>query len=132
MSAAQRETSRLLRNQRERFDLAQSNFCESVRRPVLVHKLPVAVDYKRLQVIVRVAAFVAGRSVSHFEIDNLFLGLVDQSVAVASAGFEASAHTRRESGSTLVGVQGWMSLQNVDELVLLGMSMTQRRYRLGS
>src|SRR6266542_2036226 len=104
----------------------------SVRRAILVHKLPLPVDHQRLQVIVWVAAFVARRSVSHFKVDNLFLGFVDQSMAIARARLEPNTHARREPGSTFVGVKRWVPLQDVDELVLLGVSVAQRGHRPGS
>jgi len=105
---------------------------QSVRRAIFVDKLPLPFDHQRPEVVVRVTAFMASSSVAHFEIDNLFLGFVDQSVIIASANLEGHTHTWQKPGSTFVGVRRRMPLQSVDELVLLGMSVAQRRHRLWS
>src|SRR5947208_572396 len=68
----------------------------SVWRAILVHELPLPIHHQCLEVIIRVAAFIARRSVSHLQVDDLFLGFVDQSVAVASARLEPSTHARRQ------------------------------------
>jgi len=96
-----------------------------------VHELPLPVDPQRLQVIVRVAAYIARRSVSHFKVDNLFPGFVDQPVAVARTRPEPGTHARRELGSTFVSVKRRVPLEDVDELVLPGVSVAQRRRRPG-
>src|SRR5262245_25185642 len=66
----------------------------SVRRAILVHELPLSVDQDRHDVVVRVAAFVAGSAVSDLEVDHVLAGLVDESVAVPRAFPEAGAHSR--------------------------------------
>src|SRR6185369_10413138 len=100
-----------------------------VRPAILAHKLPRSVDHQGLQVIVRVAAFVARRSVSDFKVDNLVPGFVDQVVAVAGSRLEARTHARREPRSTFVSVKRWVPLQDVDELVLLAVGVAQCRHR---
>ena len=100
-----------------------------VRRAILVYKLPLSVNHQRLQVIVWVAAFITRRSVSDFEVDNFFLRFVDQPMAIAGASLESSTHVRRQSHLTFVSVKRGVPSHDVNELVLLGMRVTQRRRR---
>src|SRR6185503_18829067 len=69
----------------------QSAVFASIRRAVFVHELPLAADHQRLQVVIRIAALVTGRSVSHFQVNDVLPGFVDEAVAVAGARLEAGA-----------------------------------------
>ena len=79
-----------------------------------------------MEIIVRVAAFVPRSTVTHLQVDDLFLGFIDESVTIARPGLETGAHAWREPGPSLIGMQRGVTLQDVHELVLLRMSMTQR------
>ena len=46
---------------------------------------------------------------------------------VARACLEARTHAGRQAGATLIGVQGRVTLQNVDKFVLRGVGMAQGR-----
>src|SRR5581483_8088679 len=98
-----------------------------VGRPVLVYEFPLSLDQQSLEVIVGVAALVARGSVAHFEIDDVVAGLVDQAVRVPGAALESRAHSRRKPPPALVGVKGRVPLEDVGELVLPGVRVSQRR-----
>src|SRR5262249_14316055 len=66
----------------------------SIRRAVLVDELPLPIDHRCLEVVVWIAAFIARGPVAHFEVEDLFPGLVDQTVPVAGACPEAGTHPR--------------------------------------
>jgi hypothetical protein len=92
---------------------------ELVGYAVLMHESPLAVDQQCLEIIVWVASFVSRRSVADFE--------VHEAVTVACARLEARTHSWRELSSTFVGMECWPTVEDVDKLVLLGVSMTKGR-----
>lgn len=75
-----------------------------------MHKLPFPLDHQSLEVIVGIATFIARGSVSHFEINNISVGFVDQPMSVPGARFEAGTHTWRQPGPTFVGVERRVTL----------------------
>ena len=50
-----------------------------------MHELPAALDPRRVEIIVRVAAFVLRSTVTYLQVDDLFLGFIDESVTIARA-----------------------------------------------
>jgi hypothetical protein len=70
---------------------------------------------------------IPGAAVPDFQVKDVAFGAIDQMVRVAAAGPEPSAQRRfaRECD------QDRMALQHVDELVLLGVRMTQCGNRAG-
>jgi hypothetical protein len=92
-----------------------------------VHELPFSINQQRLQVVVRVAAFIGRRSVANFKVSNLFIGFVDQPVAIACTRPKTRAHSWRELGSPFIRVKCRSTFENIDELVLPGVRVTQRR-----
>lgn len=93
---------------------------------------PLAFREQGLEVVLGIAAFVSRCSVADFEVHDLPGSFVYQAVTVARAGLEACAHSRRELGPTLVGVQRRPPFQDVDELVLLAVGVTKGRNCIGS
>jgi hypothetical protein len=96
-----------------------------IRLAVFVNELPLAFYEQGLEVVIGIASFVARRSVADFEIHHLFSCFVDQAMSVACASLETCAHSWRELGSTFVSVQRRPTLEDIDELVLLGVGMTK-------
>lgn len=99
----------------------------SIRRSVLVHELPLSFGSENgFQVIVWVADRIARRAVADFEVEDLFIGSVDELVSISRACSETSAHARLQGGFAVVGDEDWAACQDVQELVLSGVRMTQR------
>jgi hypothetical protein len=94
-----------------------------------VSELPPAIEGYGLKVIIGIATSVRNGSITDLEISDFFRRLIDEAVRVASACFEACAHTRRQLGSTFVGVQCGPPTENKDEFVLRRMRMPQGRTR---
>ncbi len=97
-----------------------------------MNKRPLAFHKHGLEIVIWIAAFISRRSVADFEIHDFFGCFVYQAVAIASACFEACAHSRRKLASTFVCVQSGPPLKYVDELVLFGMGVTKGRNGIGS
>ena len=93
-------------------------------------ELPLAIYKQCLEIIVGVTAFVPWRSVADFKIHNFFRRVIDQPMSVACARLETCAHSRGERAATFVSVQSWVPLKYVDELILLGVRVTQSRNRI--
>src|SRR5262249_40209539 len=103
--------------------------CTSIRGPVFVRELPPArVVEHRSDVVVGVGHGVARGAVANFKVYDIFVGGVDEMMAVPTSGLEAGAHSGCERGFPLVGEQKRPASQDVHELVLLGVRVPQRRY----
>jgi hypothetical protein len=113
----------------ERRAPAVAKITSSVQPSVLVRELPPAFEGYGLKVIIGIATSVRNGSITDLEISDFFRRLIDEAVRIASACFEACAHTRRQLGSTFVGVQRGPPTENKDEFVLRRMRMPQGRTR---
>src|SRR6476619_2074756 len=102
-----------------------------VRRSILVRHLPLAVDEDGRDVVVGIDDLLARSPVADLEVGHLLVRLVHQPVRVAGAGLEPRAHARSKARAALVRVQRRVSTQDVDELVLLGVRVAQRRLAPG-
>jgi hypothetical protein len=102
----------------------------SVRRSILVGEMPFAVLEIGLNIIVRVRPLVSGSSIADLDIDDDFGCIVYQVMCVTGAGLKASAHARRELGIAFVSSQRGMAAEDVDELVLFGVTVAKGRDRL--
>lgn len=78
-----------------------------------------------MEVVAGIAALVAGGAVADLEIDDVARRPVDQMMRDARRR-EARAHARREVDLARVGDERRRAFQNIDELVLLRVSMQQR------
>src|SRR3954468_23613396 len=99
----------------------------SVRRSVLVREPPLPVDEHRLEIVVGIGALVSRRAIANLQVHDVLRGLVDDLMGVPVASPESRAHPRRQSRPAIVGAQRGMALQHVQELILPGMGMPQRR-----
>ena len=90
-----------------------------------MHKLPLAFYEQGFEVVIWIASFVSQRSVSDFQIHDFLSCFVYQAVSVTCACLEAGTHSRRELGSSFVGVQRRPTLEDIDELILLGVSVSK-------
>ena len=100
---------------------------ESIRRPILPRKHPLPLNHRRLEIIIGITAFVASRSIPRFEIHHVFRRFIDQMMPVAGTGLESGAHAGVERGAAFVGDECGAALQDVNEFVLLGVRVAQRR-----
>src|SRR5690348_16246685 len=96
-----------------------------VRRAVLVREAVLAVDVRHRDVVVGVNGGFARRAVADLEIDDVAAGFVHEVMRVAGAGAKARAHAGRERRAALVGDERRMAFDDVDELVLLGVRVSQ-------
>lgn len=101
----------------------------SVRRSVLVGEVPFAVLEIGLDIIVRVRPLISGSSIADLEVDDDFGSVVYQVVCITRSGLKASAHARRELSIALVSSQRRIAAEDVDELVLFGVTMAKSRER---
>src|SRR5215470_8026909 len=103
----------------------------SIRRAVLVYK-DAARPVRTLdghEIVVGISRRIASRPIADLEIDNVDRGSIDEVMPVAGAGFEAGAHARLERGLAAIGDERRTAFEDVDELVLLGMCVPERRHR---
>ena len=98
---------------------------------VLMHELPRPPDQDCLEIIIRIAPLISGRPVADLQVDHLFCSFVDEAMAIPRACLEPRAHAGRHLSSTLIGMQRGVTLQDVDELVLLRVSVAQGRDCVG-
>ena len=77
-----------------------------------------------------VLAFIALRSVANLKINNFFGCPVNKLMSDTARG-ESGAHAGFKLILSFVGDQYRMTFNNIDEFVLLGMSMQQRRFSAG-
>lgn len=112
------------------FELTCGTVALNIGRSVFAGEFPFAIHQYGLEIIIWIATFVPGRSVAHFEVHDFFGSFIYQAMSVACASLEACTHARAELAVAFVGVERWVSLKDVDELVLFGVRMTQSRNRL--
>src|SRR5271166_3367308 len=105
----------------------RSPMANLVERPVLVDEAPLAVDGYGREIIVGIDHAVIGRPVADFEIDDVLIRFVNEVMRVAASPLEAGAHAGTERCAAGVGDKGRPSVEDIDELVLLCMSMAQSR-----
>src|SRR3954447_9132007 len=106
---------------------SETSPCRSVWPAVLVGKLPFAVGSENgLQVINRIAPFVAGGAVADLEIHHRGVGSIHQLMRGA-LGRKSGAHSGRKLQLVIVRDQRRLALQDVDELVLPAVAMKQGR-----
>src|SRR3954468_2820067 len=103
----------------------------SVWRAVLVNEPPRARRLHRREIVVGIASLVTRRPIADFEVHDVFRCLVDEVVRVTRARLEACAHPWLELHRAAIGAQRGATLQDVDELVLPGMRVSQGRDRTG-
>lgn len=94
-----------------------------VRSPVLAREGPVAIDQSRAQIVVRVSPFVTRRPIADFEVEDFLIGTVDEAVTIARASLETGTHAGLECRQALIGVQRRIALEDIDEFILLRVSM---------
>src|SRR4051794_4983643 len=112
-------------------DHATSSPCRSVWPAVLVGKLPFAVGSESsLQIINRIAPFVAGAAVADLEIHDRGAGSIHQLMRDALR-WKSGAHSRGELQLPRVRDQRRLALQDVDELILPAMAVKQGRFPAG-
>ena len=97
-----------------------------------MNERPCPLDEQGSKVVIRIASLVSGCPVADFEVHNLLIGFIDQTVSIACARLETGAHSGSELGSPFICVKRWSTLENIDKLVLLGVRVTKSRNRVGS
>src|SRR5262245_60801851 len=97
-----------------------------------MYESPLAFHKQGLEIIIGIASLVTRSSVSDFQINDFLGCFIYQAVSVPCARFKPGAHSRKELRSTFISVERWLSLKNVNELVLLGMGVTKGRHGIGS
>src|SRR4030095_15907447 len=96
-----------------------------------MHELPLAFHEQGLEIVIGIASLVTWSSVSDFQINDVLSCFIYQAVSVACARLKTCAHSRKKLRSTFISVERWPSLKNVNELVLLGVGVTEGRYGIG-
>ncbi len=81
-------------------------------------KSPLAIDEVGFEIVVRIGSFIARRSITDFEINDVLLRSVRQLMRVTRASFEASTHSWRQLRFPLVGYERRSSLQYENNFVL--------------
>jgi len=94
-------------------------------------KLPLTFYQQCLEIVIGIGSLISRCSIANFEIHDGFGRLVEQTVTVPGACLEARAHARRKLDSAFIGVQRRVTLQYVDEFVLLSVCVTKGRNRIG-
>lgn len=98
----------------------------SVRCSILVHKIPFAtVAQDCLQVVIGVGDRIARCALADFKVENVSIRSVDELMGVCGACPEAGTHARCQQSFALVGDEHRIAFQDVEELFLLRVGMTQ-------
>src|SRR4051794_41733695 len=82
------------------------------------------------QIIARVAALIAGRAITHLQVDNVPVRSVHQVMGYALR-WKSGAHARRQPYLFRFSDQGRFAFHHVDEFVLLAVPVQQRRLPAG-
>ena len=90
---------------------------------VLVNKGPLTLHQRALQIIVRIGRCITQRPVAHFEVEDIRVRFIEQTVRISAPRLEARTHAGRQRCLALIGVKRGMALQDVHELVLMGVRM---------
>src|SRR5262245_720387 len=105
----------------------RKNWNSSVGRPVFSRKNPLALRAERgLKVILGIGHLVARRSVADLQKNDFLVGAIDQ-LMCRSAGRKAETHPGREMLLAVVGHQHSLTLEDVDEFVLLAVPVEESR-----
>src|SRR5262245_15766940 len=81
------------------------------------------------EIIIGIGCAVAGRAIADLEIDDVLVPVIDEMMPVPGSRLEPRAHAGLQLCLTFVRDQDRMTVDDVDELILLGMRMTERRHR---
>src|SRR5262245_27573658 len=98
---------------------------------VLVREAPLTRrDERSHEVVIRISCAVTGRAIADLEIHDVLATPIDEMVRVACARLEARTHARRELGLAGIGDERRPSFEDIDQLVLLRVRMSQSRDRV--
>jgi len=90
---------------------------------------PVGTQYG-LEIVGRIEALITGRTIADLEIEDVKFGPIDQ-VVRPSCSWKSSAHAWSEDDLAVIGDQGRLTQQYVNELVLLAVPMQEGRFSTG-
>ena len=100
--------------------------CARIRRTVFTVEAPHAIRSRfQLQIDVRIRHLIACRPVADHEEDRILLRYIQEMMAVDRSSWKADAGARPNGFATRVGYKHELALKHVDELVLLGMSVSR-------
>src|SRR6185437_15255694 len=101
----------------------------SVGAAVFVGEAHLAVDHRHGEIVIGIDHNLARRAVADFEINHLARTAIHELVRVPAAGAETGAVAGLHRGFAGIGDQYRLALDDIDELVLLGVMMADRRHR---
>src|SRR5215471_15769572 len=81
----------------------------------------------QFQIDVRIGDFIAWRAVSHDQKSSIFVGHIQEVVAVPCARRECDAGTRPDRLATRIGHKDKFAFNDVNELILFRMGVPGRR-----